>query len=171
MVQDSKRRFWVSVVLTVPVLALSPAIQSFLKLRSTLAFYGDAYLLLALASVIYVYGGWPFLKGMVHEAHRRRPGMMTLIALAISVSYVYSAVVVLGLAGKVFFWELATLIDIMLVGHWIEMRSVMGASRALEELVKLMPSTAHRLVPDGSAEEVPVESLRKGDLVVVKPGE
>ena len=96
---------------------------------------------------------------------------MTLIALAISVSYVYSAVVVLGLAGRVFFWELATLIDIMLVGHWIEMRSVMGASRALEELVKLMPSTAHRLAPDGSAEEVPVESLRKGDLVVVKPGE
>ena len=171
MVQDFKRRFWVSLILTIPVLFLSPAIQAFLKLRNTLAFPRDQYVLLAFASAIYFYGGWPFLKGMVREIRNKRPGMMTLIALAISVSYVYSTVVILGLEGKVFFWELATLIDIMLVGHWIEMRSIMGASRALEELVKLMPSTAHRLKPDGSIEDVPVESLQKGDLVVVKPGE
>jgi Cu2+-exporting ATPase len=170
MVQDYKRRLWVALVLTVPVLALSPAIQSFLGLEA-LAFPGVEYVLLVLASAIFFYGGWPFLKGMVQEFGKRRPGMMTLISVAISVSYVYSGVVVLGLKGKVFFWELATLIDIMLVGHWIEMRSVMGASRALEELVKLMPSTAHKLGPDGSMVEVPVDSLQKGDLVVVKPGE
>jgi Cu2+-exporting ATPase len=123
-----------------------------------------------LASAVYFYGGWPFLKGLREELGRRQPGMMTLIALAISVAYVYSAAVVLGLAGQVFFWELATLIDVMLLGHWIEMRSVMGASKALEELARLMPSTAHRL-GDGTVEEVPVEALKPGDRVLVKPGE
>jgi Cu2+-exporting ATPase len=171
MVRDFQRRFWISLALTVPVLGLSPAIQEFLGLKAALAFPGSGYVLLLLASAIYLYGGWPFLKGLTQEVGQRRPGMMTLIALAITVSYVYSGVVVLGLEGKVFFWELATLIDIMLLGHWIEMRSVMGASRALEELVKLMPATAHRVGPGGELEEVPVEALSKGDLVVVKPGE
>jgi Cu2+-exporting ATPase len=97
--------------------------------------------------------------------------MMTLIALAITTAYVYSAAVSFGLPGMVFYWELATLLDVMLLGHWIEMRSVMGASRALEELARLMPSEAHRLRPDGTAEEVRLEELRVGDQVLVKPGE
>ncbi len=171
MVRDFKRRFWVSLVLTIPVLLISPAIKSLLGLEKAISFPGEAYALLVLASAIYIYGGWPFLKGMIREFRQKRLGMMTLIAVAITVSFIYSAVVVMGLEGKVFFWELATLIDIMLVGHWIEMRSIMGASRALEELVKLMPQSAHRLKEDGSIEDVPIEALHKGDLVIVKPGE
>jgi len=107
----------------------------------------------------------------VEELRARAPGMMTLIALAVSVAYFYSSAVVLGLSGKVFFWELATLIDIMLLGHWIEMRSVMGASRALEALVKLMPTVAHRLEDGDRIEDVPVAMLRAGDRVLVRPGE
>ncbi len=171
MVADFRRRFWVSLAATVPILALSPMIQSALGLQGYLAFAGSRYLLLALASFVFFYGGWPFLKGLVSEVRQAGPGMMTLIALAITVAYAYSAVVALGLAGKIFFWELATLIDIMLLGHWIEMRSVMGASRALEELAKLVPKQAHRLSADGSTQEVPVSRLREGDLVLIKPGE
>lgn len=140
MLQDFRKRFWASVILTLPVLAVSPAIQSFLGLKTALSFPGASYVLLALASAVYLYGGWPFLRGMAREISARGPSMMTLIALAITVSYVYRGIVVLGLEGKVFFWELTTLIEIMLAGHWIEMRSVMGASRALEEIVKLVPS-------------------------------
>jgi len=171
MVADFRRRFWISLALTVPVLALAPMIQRLLGLGETLAFPGDAYLQMGLATVVFFYGGWPFLKGLVQELRQRQPGMMTLIALAVTVAWGYSSVVVLGLPGEVFFWELVTLIDIMLVGHWIEMRSVMGASRALEELVKLMPSEAHRLREDGSSEEVPISELSQGNRVLVKPGE
>lgn len=171
MVADFRRRFWVSTVLSVPVLALSPLIQRVLGLDTALAFPGDAYVLFALSAVIFFYGGWPFLKGMLSELSGRRPGMMTLIAIAISVAFFYSSAVVFGLAGKVFFWELVTLIDIMLLGHWIEMKSVMGASGALEALVRLLPSTAHRLTADDRIEEVPVAELRPGDRVLVRPGE
>ena len=171
MIADFRRRFWVSLVLTVPILLLSPMIQRFLGLDQTLAFPGDVYVLFGLASVVYFWGGWPFLKGIVRELTARRPGMMTLIALAISVAYFYSSAVVFGLAGEPFFWELATLIDVMLLGHWIEMRSVMGASRALESLVRLLPATALRLLPDGDTEEVPVSALVPGDRVLVRPGE
>ena len=170
MVADFRRRFWVSLGLTVPILLLSPLIQRFLGLPKALAFPGAPYLQLALASAVYFYGGWPFLKGMWEELGKRGPGMMTLIALAISVAYIYSAAVVLGLRGQVFFWELATLIDVMLLGHWIEMRSVMGASKALEELARLMPSTAHLMV-NGAVKDVPIEALKPGDRVLVKPGE
>lgn len=97
--------------------------------------------------------------------------MMTLISVAITTAYVYSSAVVFGLAGTIFFWELATLIDVMLVGHWIEMKSVMGASKALEELARLMPSEAHKVMPDGSVADVPVENLLRGDRILVKPGE
>ena len=169
MIADFRRRFWVSLALTLPILALSPLIQRFLGY--SLAFPGDRWVLWLLASAVFFYGGWPFLKGFREELRQRRPGMMTLIALAITVAYVYSTVVVFGLAGKFFFWELATLIDVMLLGHWIEMRSVLGASRALEELVRLLPSTAHRLQPDGTLHEVPVSELRPGDRVLVRPGE
>jgi Cu2+-exporting ATPase len=171
MVADFRRRFWVSLALSVPVLALAETIQRWLGVRETWAIPGRPYLELALASVIFFYGGWPFLQGFFAELRRRQPGMMTLIAVAISVAYFYSSAVVLGLPGEVFFWELATLIDIMLVGHWIEMRSVMGASRALEELVLLMPAAAHRVGADGKVADVPVTALRRGDRVLVKPGE
>jgi Cu2+-exporting ATPase len=171
MVADLRRRFWVSLALTVPVLALAETIQRWLGVGEAWAIPGRAYLELALASVIFCYGGWPFLSGFFSELRRREPGMMTLIAVAISVAYFYSSAVVLGLPGEVFFWELATLIDVMLVGHWIEMRSVMGASRALEELVLLMPAEAHRIGADGRVEEVAVTALRRGDRVLVKPGE
>ena len=171
MVADFRRRFWISLILTIPVLALAPLIQQVLGVEEAWRFPGDRFVQFAVASVIFFYGGWPFLKGIHAELGRKQPGMMTLIAFAISVAYGYSSLVVFGLQGQVFFWELATLIDIMLLGHWIEMRSVMGASRALEELVKLMPSEAHRLREDGSTEEVPVSELVKGDRVLVKPGE
>ena len=171
MVADFKRRFIISVVFTVPILFLSPMLRKLFGFEGLLTFQGDSYVLFALASFVFFYGGWPFLKGLVTEVKARLPGMMTLIGLAISTAYIYSSVVVFGLPGKVFFWELVTLVDIMLLGHWIEMRSVMGASRALEELAKLMPSKAHRLLADGSTEDVPVESIRVGDRVLVKPGE
>ncbi len=171
MVADFRVRFWVSLALTVPVLALSPMIQGFLGLREVLAFPGDGYVLFALSAAIFFYGGWPFLKGLFSELASRRPGMMTLIALAISVAFFYSSAVVFGVSGKVFFWELATLIDVMLVGHWIEMKSVMGASGALEALVRLLPSTAHRLTPEGEIEEIAIAGLKPGDRVLVKPGE
>ncbi|MDX1579221.1 MAG: HAD-IC family P-type ATPase, partial [Gemmatimonadota bacterium] len=171
MVADFRRRFWVTLVLTIPVLALAPLIQGVLGLREALAFPGDAYVQFLLATTIYVYGGWPFLKGFWDELRERNPGMMTLIGLAITVAYVYSAAVVFGVPGEVFFWELATLIAVMLLGHWIEMRSVMGASRALEKLVALMPAEAHRLRDDGAVEDVPVDELDAGDRVLVKPGE
>src|SRR6185437_13947628 len=171
MVDDFRRRFWVSLALTVPVLATSEMLQHLLGLRGVLAFPGDQYVEFAFASAVYFYGGWPFLTGLVDELRRRLPGMMTLVALAITVAYVYSALVVFGLPGSVFFWETATLIDIMLLGHWIEMRSVLGASRALEQLVRLLPAEAHRVRADGSAEEVPLDALRSGDRALVKPGE
>jgi Cu2+-exporting ATPase len=171
MVADFRRRFRASAILTIPVLVLAPMIHDFLGLRDTLGFPGDSYVQWALASIIYIYGGWPFLKGVLDELRMKSPGMMTLIGLAISVAYVYSSAVVFGLRGKVFFWELATLIDVMLLGHLVEMKSVMGASKALESLVQLMPSEAHRVTSAGGTEDVPVAELQAGDKVVVKPGE
>jgi Cu2+-exporting ATPase len=171
MVAEFRRRFWVSLALTVPVLLLAPLIQGWLGIEDALRFPGDRLVQFALASVVYVYGGWPFLTGLVRELRDRRPGMMTLVALAISVAWIYSSAVVFGVPGEVFYWELATLVDIMLLGHWIEMRSVMGASRALEKLVALMPAEAHLLREDGSTEDVPLGELQPGDRVLVKPGE
>ncbi len=171
MVMDFRRRFWVSLIITVPVLLLSPLIQKLLGLQVALSFSGDNYVLFALSSFVFFYGGYPFLKGLFKEIGKIQPGMMTLISVAISAAYFYSAAVSFGLTGKLFFWELVTLIDIMLLGHWIEMRSVMGASRALEELAKLMPSEAHKVMSDGSVVDVPLEELKVGDRVLVRPGE
>ena len=171
MVADFRRRFWVSMVLSIPVLALAPLIQAWLGLSEALAFSGDRSVQAVLATVIYFYGGWPFLRGVVAELGKRQPGMMTLIALAITVAWGYSALVALGLHGEGFFWELATLIDIMLLGHWIEMKSVLGASAALESLVRLMPAEAHLVAADGSTRELPVTELKRGDRVLIKPGE
>ena len=171
MVADFRRRFWVSLILSMPILGLAPLIQGLLRLEDALAFPGDSYVQFGFATVVFFYGGWPFLKGLFDELEKKEPGMMTLIGLAVMVAYVYSSMVVFGLPGKVFFWELATLIVVMLLGHWVEMRSVMGASGALEELVKLIPSEAHRMKEDGNTEEVPVSALKAGDRVIVKPGE
>jgi len=171
MVADFRRRFWISLALTVPILAISEHFWALVGLRPILSFSGDRYALFAFAAVVYFYGGWPFLKGAVNEIGGRKPGMMLLIAVAISAAFFYSAAVTFGLSGTGFYWELATLIDVMLLGHWIEMRSVMGASGALEALVRLLPSEAHRLKPDGSTEDVTIDQLAVGDKVLVKPGE
>ena len=128
-------------------------------------------MLFGFSTLVFFYGGWPFLKGIYEELSGFRPGMMTLIAVAITTAYVYSSAVVFGLAGNIFFWETATLIDVMLLGHWIEMRSVMGASRALEELAKLMSEEAHKVTGDGAMQDVPVSELEHGDRVLIKPGE
>ncbi len=170
MIADYRRRFWVTLVLMPPVLLLSPMIQHWLGLAGAISFRGDGLLLFALSTVVYVYGGWPFLTGLVSELRKRQPGMMTLIALAISAAYFFSAAVSFGFPGETFYWELVTLIGIMLLGHWIEMRSVMGASRALEELVRLLPDTATRIEADGTTHEVPIASLARGDRVLVRPG-
>ena len=168
MLEDFKKRFKISLLITVPILVLSPLIQGFLGY--SLEFAGSKYLLFLLSTIIFFYGGWPFLTGLKDELSDKNPGMMTLIALAISVAYIYSSAVVFGLEGRFFFWELATLIVIMLLGHWIEMRSVIGASQALEELAKLMPDQAHKIV-DGGTKDIKIKELNKGDQVLVKPGE
>ncbi len=169
MLADYWRRFLVSLALTIPILVLTPEVQELAGIEFTVP--GQAYVVFLLASVVYFYGGWPFLTGFAKEIRTRQIGMMTLIALAITVAYVYSGAVVLGLTpGMGFFWELATLIDIMLLGHYIEMRSVMGGSRALEALARIMPSEAHVVRGDGIV-DVPVSDLVVGDIVQVRPEE
>jgi len=168
MMIDFKRRFIVSAIITIPILILSPLVQSLLNFSFT--FIGDVYLLFILSSFIFFWGGLPFLKGIFSELKQKRPGMMTLIALAISVAYFYSAAVVFGLKGEFFFWELATLIDVMLLGHWIEMKSVLGASKALEKLAELMPSSAH-LIKGNDIVKVKISELKKDDIVLIKAGE
>jgi len=169
MVEDFKFRFWWVLALTIPILALSPMIQEFLNVEWRFA--GDTWILAVLSSVVYFFGGWPFLSGLIDELKKKQPGMMTLIALAITVAYVYSTAVVFGFDGHLLYWELSTLVGIMLLGHWVEMRSVMSASAALEKLAELLPGKAHRVNEDGSTEEVPLEELQKGDKVLIKPGE
>ncbi|HSN54478.1 MAG TPA: copper-translocating P-type ATPase [Candidatus Sulfomarinibacteraceae bacterium] len=169
MIADFRRRFVVSLVVTLPILVLSPTLQDWFGFSLGIPFRMP--ILAVLATVVYAYGGWPFLKGMVDELRDRQPGMMTLISVAITVAWGYSAAVALGLPGKVFFWELATLVLVMLAGHWIEMSSVLGASRALDELAELMPSEARLVEEDGSTRTVPVEELSSGDRIRVKPGE
>nr|WP_287935166.1 copper-translocating P-type ATPase [Algoriphagus sp.] len=168
MIEDFKKRFWISLVLTVPILALSHMIQQLLGFELT--FFGDQYVLFGLSTIVFFYGGWPFLKGLWDELKDKNPGMMTLIAVAITVAYVYSSAVVFGLEGMDFFWELATLIVIMLLGHWIEMKSVMGASKALELLVQMMPSEAH-LVQGDDIKDIKVDELKKEDIILIKANE
>jgi Cu2+-exporting ATPase len=164
-----KRKFWISLALTIPILLLSKTIQTWLNLTWIKIPYQQEILLI-LSAVIYAYGGLPFLQGMIEEVRKRQPGMMTLIGTAISVAFFYSAATVILITGVDFFWELATLIDVMLLGHWIEAKSVLGASRALEELVRIMPITAH-ILKDGEVTDAPVSQLKAGDLVLVRPGE
>ncbi|MBI0398085.1 copper-translocating P-type ATPase [Cyclobacterium marinum] len=168
MIEDFKKRFWIALILTIPILVFSPMIQRFLGYEWLLP--GNAYILFGLSTIVYFYGGWPFLKGLKNELKEGAPGMMTLISMAISVAYFYSSATVFGLVGEDFFWELATLIDIMLLGHWLEMKSVLGASKALQLLVSMMPSEAHRVKGD-SVEDVKLEDLQKDDIILIKPGE
>src|SRR5699024_7354629 len=148
---------------------LSPMIQSFIGVDWRFA--NDQYIIFALATFVFFYGGWPFITGGISELKDKNPGMMTLIGLAITIAYGYSSLVVFGWEGQDVFWELATLVDIMLLGHWIEMRSVMGASNALEKLVELMPNEAHKLDENNKVEDVPTSELQSKDRVLVKPGE
>ncbi|MCK9270146.1 MAG: copper-translocating P-type ATPase, partial [Bacteroidales bacterium] len=170
MIKDFRRRFWISLVFTLPILALSPMVQDLFGFEFALFGDADKYLLFGLSSIVFFYGGWPFLTGLVDELKEKQPGMMTLIAVAITVAWGYSTATTFGLQGSSFFWELATLVDIMLLGHWIEMKSVLGASRSLQELVKLMPSEAH-LLKNGNTVDVKLDELNEGDQVVVRPGE
>ncbi len=164
-----RNRFWICLALSVPVLLYSPMLQEWFSF-SMPEFTGSNWIGPIFAALVFVIGGAPFLRMAAPELRNRQPGMMTLISLAISVAFVYSlAALVIDPAGG-FFWELVTLIDIMLLGHWLEMRSIRQASGALNELAKLMPDTAERVRPDGSVEETPVSALRAGDLVLVRPG-
>lgn len=170
MIRDFRKRFWISLILSIPILVLSPMIQGLLGFEFSLTQGYDNYLLFTLSTIVFFYGGWPFLTGLIDELKKKQPGMMTLIAVAITVAWGYSSATTFGLKGSSFFWELATLIDIMLLGHWIEMKSVMGASQSLRKLVALMPSEAHRL-KNGETENVKVDELKKEDKVLVHPGE
>ena len=169
MIEDFKKRFFISMVVTIPILILSPMIQEWMNFK--IEFTGSGLILFGLSTFIYFYGGWPFLKGLKDELKDKNPGMMTLIAMAISVAYLYSSATVFGLEGNDFFWELATLIDIMLLGHWIEMRSVLSASSALEKLAELMPNTAHLIKESGDVVEIQLSELKSHDKILIKPGE
>ena len=171
MIKDFKNRFLICLVLTVPVFFLTPIVQELLGIGPFMSSTNDNYFLFALSSMVYFYGGYPFFKGLINEIRSLNPGMMTLVSVAITTAYIYSSAVVFGLMGMVFFLELVTLVDIMLLGHWIEMRSIMGASNALEELATLMPSKAHKIMPDQTVMDVGIDELEKGDQIVIKPGE
>src|SRR5688572_3853638 len=167
-VADFWKRFVICSIVSIPVLMLSDMMQLWLGFKLT--FVGDKFVLAILSTFIFIYGGYPFLKGLYDEVKDRAIGMMTLIGVAIIVAWAYSVAVTLGLKGMDFYWEMATLIDIMLIGHYFEMKSVMGASRSLELLVNMMPSTAHHLV-NGMVHDMPVSHLKIGDFVLIKPGE
>jgi Cu2+-exporting ATPase len=167
-----RQRFWVCLALSLPVILYSPVIQELLAF-SMPAFPGSLWIVPIFAVIIFLYGGLPFLRMAIPEARNRQPGMMILISLAISVAFVYSLATTLTGAGAEtgFYWELVTLIDVMLLGHWLEMRSVRQASRALDELASLMPDTAERIQRGSDQiETVKVRELRPDDLVLVRPG-
>ena len=164
-----QRPFWISLLLTIPVLVYAELLQNLFGYTAP-PFPGSAYLSVVLGSIIYWYGGWVFLRGAIDELRARTPGMMTLVALAISTAYFYSVAVTFGLVeGMAFYWELATLVTIMLLGHWMEMRAVGSAQSALNELAKLLPDTAERIV-DGGTQTVVASALRAGDMILVRPG-
>jgi Cu2+-exporting ATPase len=161
-------RFWIALALTIPTLVWSEMIQGWLGFTAP-SIPGSAYIAPVFGTAVFLYGGWVFIQGAIRELRDRLPGMMTLISLAIGVSFLFSLAVTLGYPGDALWWELATLVTIMLLGHWIEMRSIFQASGALHELAKLLPSTAQRIVAD-RIEEVPISSLAEKDLVLVRPG-
>lgn len=168
MIADFKKRFYLTLILTFPVMILSPMIQEWFNFQ--VLFSGSEYVLFVISTVIFFYGGFPFLSGLIDEVKKRALGMMTLIAVAITAAYAYSVATVFGLEGMDFFWELCTLILIMLLGHWVEMNSVAGASKELELLVQLIPSSAH-MIMDEMIHDVKTDSLKENDLILIKPGE
>ncbi len=164
-----RQRFWVSVLLSIPVLLYTEMLQHWLGFSAP-AFSGDQWIAPLFSAIVFLYGGVPFLQMAVPELRQRRPGMMLLISLAISVSFLYSSAAFLFQLGEGFYWELVTLIDIMLLGHWLEMRSVRQASGSLDEIAKLMPDQAERIAADGSLQVVSAADLQAGDLLLVRPG-
>jgi Cu2+-exporting ATPase len=168
MIADFKKRFYLTLILTFPVMILSPMIQQWFNFQ--ILFSGSEYVLFVISTVIFFYGGFPFLNGLIDEVKKRALGMMTLIAVAITAAYAYSVATVFGLEGMDFFWELCTLILIMLLGHWVEMKSVAGASKELELLVQLIPSSAH-MIMDEMIHDLKTDSLKENDLILIKPGE
>lgn len=164
-----RRRFWISLLLSIPVLLYTPMFQMWFGFMMP-EFIGSQWVMPLFAVIVFVYGGVPFIQMAGPEIRTRQPGMMLLISLAISVSFVYSLAALFFNLGEGFFWELVTLIVIMLLGHWIEMRSVRQASGALNALAKLMPDTAEHIMPDGSLHTMPVSSLKLNNLVLVRPG-
>ena len=167
-VEMFRDRFWITLLLSVPTLVWSEMIEMWFGYRAPV-FPGSNYIPAIFGTAVYLYGGWVFMAGGVRELHDRLPGMMTLITLAISVAFFFSLAVTLGYPGEALWWELATLVTIMLLGHWIEMRSIFQASGALRELARLLPSTAQRVVGE-RIEDVPISDLREGDVVLVRPG-
>ena len=167
-VEMFRDRFWITLLLTIPTLVWSEMIQEWFGFTAP-TFAGSRYIPPIFGTAVYLYGGWVFLAGGVRELRDRLPGMMTLISLAISVAFFFSLAVTLGYPGEPLWWELATLVSIMLLGHWVEMRSIFQASGALKELARLLPSTAQRIVAD-RIEEVAISALAEGDLVLVRPG-
>jgi Cu2+-exporting ATPase len=165
-----RRRFWVSLLASIPALVFSATIQDWLGYTIP-TFPASRWITPAFSVFVFLYGGLPFLRMAVPELRKRQPGMMTLISLAIIVAFGYSVSTLFLPVQGAFFWELVTLIDVMLLGHWIEKRSVQRASRSLDELAKLMPDEAERLLPSGETETVPVGELAEGDLVLVRPGQ
>jgi P-type Cu2+ transporter len=167
--QMFRKRFWICLLLSIPVLVFSPTLQDWLNF-SPPVFSGSQWIAPIFSVIIFLYGGVPFLQMAVPEVRKRKPGMMTLISLAISVAFVYSLATLFLVEDMGFFWELVTLIDVMLLGHWLEMRSVRQASGSLDELAKLMPDTAERVLPSGRMEVVAVSELKEDDLILVRPG-
>ncbi len=167
--QMFRDRFWFSLILTIPILYFSEQFQTWFNYQA-FQFPGVVWLNPLLGTILFFYGGIVFLQSARHELMNRQPGMMTLISLAITVAYGYSLAISLGVSGMPFYWELATLIVIMLLGHWIEMASIQGASSALRELASLVPSEAHKYI-NGHLTDVPVASLEKDDEVLIRPGE
>lgn len=165
-----RKRFWVSLILTIPVLLYSQSVQRWLGF-SMPDFFGSTWIVPLFSTIIFVYGGIPFIRMAIPEFRNRKPGMMALIALAISVSFLYSIAAIFFPLGEDFFWELVTLIVVMLFGHWMEMRSVRKASSALDELAKLMPDTAELVLKDGKTKTIPTGELKKGDVILIRPGE
>ena len=163
-----KRKFWVSLILSIPVVLYSDIAQTLLKLEAP-TFPGSRFVPLILASIIFFYGGWVFLASAWRELKAKLPGMMTLISLAITTAYTYSVYVVFIGEGKTLFWELATLITVMLLGHWMEMKAVKSAQGALKELSKLLPDTAE-VLRGNQAVVVPLSEVKENDIILVKPG-
>jgi Cu2+-exporting ATPase len=164
-----RRKFWGTLLLSIPTLVWSPMIQHWFDYQAIGGAPATRWIPAIFGSLVFAYGGWVFIKGAVGELTDRRPGMMTLIALAISVAFGFSLAVTFGFPGTDLWWELATLVTIMVLGHWIEMRSISQAQGALKELAKLLPDMAVRVV-DERTEDVPASDLREGDTVLVRPG-